>query len=810
MLLKKLLVITYHFPPSAASGAFRLLGFARHLPAFGWQPLVVAPPSLPWEPTDPRLTAQIPAEAIVRPVRYPAEAPRVLRMLAQNAIWLPRAWSACKQLVREERPDAILTSGPPHCVHVLGHYLKRSAGLPWIADFRDPWINDGSPKRLNLAQRWALGWERRVFRNADLILANAPNACRMFQEAHREAHGKIVTLTNGFDPRPAWGQAFQPGQSAPMRDCQAGKPGSTFRLLHAGEIYAGRSPAPLLEALATLNGNGPTHLFQVLGRCDADLSALVQKRGWADFVRMEGQRPYEETLDSLSTADILVLFDSPGRRIGVPAKLYEYLGAGRPILALAEPDGDTAAILRSSGVLHRIAPPKETAKIGRAIAELKLEMRLEADDRRSSVLASLHAQRAHALAGPTPRFAHRQANPLSAGPSPPAGSGERFAIAGGPAMTRRIRVVHVTGCLDMGGQEKLLVEFARHADRDRFELQFLSLGERGLLADDIEALGWPVTSLQMGAGLQVYLPWQIARLLRTWQADVVHTHNDRPLIYAAPAARLARVATVIHTKHGRGAQNTRRQNVLAALSARCARHFACVSDDCARLAVEQGVPASRVRTIGNGIDLRRFPFAGPCLSGPAVTVTRICPDKDLGTLLDAAAIVIRAAPEFRLWIAGAGPSMPELVRRIDHLDLADHVRLLGPVRNVPALLRQARMFVLSSLSEGVPLAVLEAMASGLAVAATRVGGVPDIVSDGVTGLLTPPRDPAALAASILCLQRDDAMTSAMGGRGRRSVEEFHDVRRMVVAYEQLYLGRAGAKPQAASSVARLEKVQGCA
>jgi L-malate glycosyltransferase len=138
------------------------------------------------------------------------------------------------------------------------------------------------------------------------------------------------------------------------------------------------------------------------------------------------------------------------------------------------------------------------------------------------------------------------------------------------------------------------------------------------------------------------------------------------------------------------------------------------------------------------------------------------------------------------------------------------------VRDVPALLRQARMFVLSSISEGVPLAVLEAMASGLAVAATRVGGVPDIVSDGVTGLLTPPRDPAALAAALMRLHGDDTLTSAMGARGRRRVEEAFDVRRMVAAYEQLYVESASArhyasaKPQAANKNARLEKVQGCA
>src|SRR6266849_5520521 len=108
--MKKILLITYHFPPSAASGTFRLLGFARHLPAFDWRPLVVAPPSLPWEPIDPDLVAQIPGEAIVHPVPYPIGAPRLLRKFAQNAIWLPRAWSACRHVIKEHRPDVILTS----------------------------------------------------------------------------------------------------------------------------------------------------------------------------------------------------------------------------------------------------------------------------------------------------------------------------------------------------------------------------------------------------------------------------------------------------------------------------------------------------------------------------------------------------------------------------------------------------------------------------------------------------------------------------------------------------------------------------
>lgn len=359
MLQKIILLITYHFPPSAASGTFRMLGFTRHLPVSGWQPLVVAPPSLPWEPLDPQLVEEIPADAIVRHVPYPASAPSLLRVLAQNSIWLPRAWSACKKLVQEHRPDAILTSGPPHCVHVLGHYLKRRLDVPWVADFRDPWISDGTNKPLGWAQRWALRWERSVFQNADLILANAPNARRMFQETYPAASAKIMTLTNGFDPRPWEGEA-------------PAEPFAPLRLVHAGEIYAGRDPLPLLEALARLNVESPPRPYrlQILGRNEINLERLLTDRGWTDFVEVTGQRAYQDSLDAMRRADILVLMDSPGRTIGVPAKLYEYLGAGRPILALAEPDGDTALILRGSGVSHRIASPRDSQQIQYALADL--------------------------------------------------------------------------------------------------------------------------------------------------------------------------------------------------------------------------------------------------------------------------------------------------------------------------------------------------------------------------------------------------------------------------------------------------------
>jgi glycosyltransferase involved in cell wall biosynthesis len=332
----------------------------------------------------------------------------------------------------------------------------------------------------------------------------------------------------------------------------------------------------------------------------------------------------------------------------------------------------------------------------------------------------------------------------------------------------------------------LLVEFAKHADRDRFDLRFVSLAGRGVLADELEAQGWPVETFEIGPGLHFRAPIQLAKLFRSWQTDIVHTHNERPLLYAAPAARLARVAAMIHTKHGRGTGNSRRQNWLTACAARLSDRFVCVSEDCARLALEQGVPSNRLTTLHNGIDIERFAFAGPQSDGPAMIVARLCLDKDIATLLRAVTIVVREAPEFRLQIAGDGPCALDLHRLTEKLALKNHVQFLGSVRDVPALLGRASMCVLSSLSEGVPLTLLEAMACGLPVIATRVGGVAEIVQDGVSGMLVDPSAPSKLASALLQVQRDFALARRLGLAGRRSVEERFDVRHMVEQYERLY------------------------
>jgi glycosyltransferase involved in cell wall biosynthesis len=361
--MPKVLVLTYHFPPSAASGTFRLLGFAQHLPGYGWNTLVVAPPSLPWEPDDPALLARVPPETIVYRVPYPRHLPRAVRWLAPWGVWLPYARAAVRRAVLEHRPDVVLTSGPPHGIHLLGRFAQRCYGLPWLADFRDPWVVvEGFTRPATWKARCELHLERQVMRHADAVLANAPRACSLIQAAHRAFAGKMSVLTNGFDPD-AFPEGERPSSAPPL-----------VRILHAGQLYSGRDPRPLLDAVASVGADAPPFRLEFLGRTEyakgADLAGEAQKRGIASRIVCRGQLGYQDSLREMCRADILLLMDSPGRRVGVPAKLYEYLGAGRPVLATGEDDGDTAAILRESGAAHRIVPCNDPARIRQGLLEL--------------------------------------------------------------------------------------------------------------------------------------------------------------------------------------------------------------------------------------------------------------------------------------------------------------------------------------------------------------------------------------------------------------------------------------------------------
>ena len=364
----------------------------------------------------------------------------------------------------------------------------------------------------------------------------------------------------------------------------------------------------------------------------------------------------------------------------------------------------------------------------------------------------------------------------------------------------RIRIAHVSLGLDTGGQERLLVEFARCADRERFDLTFVSLTTRGKLAGALEEHGWPVLALEESGGFRPSLVLRLRKRFREHGIQVVHTHDDRPLTYGVPAARLAG-ARAVHTQHhGYLGGQKAHHNLASSWIARMTTAFVTVSLDSARHHADIGIPRSKLRTLWNGVDLDRFAFRGPAVAGPVVTVARLSADKDIATLLRAARIVRDQDPAFRLEIAGDGPCREELVRLTHELEIGSAVKFLGEVRDVPELLGRASLFVLPSKSEGISLTVLEAMALGLPVVATAVGGNPEVVVDGQTGRLVRAEAPDALAAAILRIRRHVEDAQIMGRAGRRRVESCFDIRQMVAQYERLYVGEPVSATAAPSEV----------
>jgi glycosyltransferase involved in cell wall biosynthesis len=365
--MAKVLLLTFHFPPSAASGAFRMLGLARHLPKFDWYPIVVAPPRMPWEPVDRTLTEALPAETTVCHVPFPEGLfSRLGRRLVGDAVWLPRAVRQCARVIRRHRLDALLTSSPPNEIHLLGLWLKRRYHLPWVADFRDPWVTDGRPRPAWSVQSAVSEFnEGKVFRHADVIIANAPLAQEALEQRYPQHRARMVTIPNGFDPG-----SFPP--PSPRDGPQ------TVRILHAGEMYLGRDPRPFFDAIGDRLCERYPLRVSFFGQASEDAFRLdeeVRRRGLEERVRLGGQVTYQQTLQEMIDSDILLLLDTPGRRVGVPAKLYEYLGAGKPILALAEPNGDVSWALQKSGTPHRIAPPRDVGRIKQALGELLAELR---------------------------------------------------------------------------------------------------------------------------------------------------------------------------------------------------------------------------------------------------------------------------------------------------------------------------------------------------------------------------------------------------------------------------------------------------
>jgi sugar transferase (PEP-CTERM/EpsH1 system associated) len=372
---------------------------------------------------------------------------------------------------------------------------------------------------------------------------------------------------------------------------------------------------------------------------------------------------------------------------------------------------------------------------------------------------------------------------------------------------RRRRIVQVIPTFRIAGLEKMVVRLTEHlrVDTDQLVLTPGPNGPlRGLFAPDVR-----VVALGDGHRSGRWNVVSMARCFRAFKPDVVHSRNWT-CIDAILAARLSGVPTVIHGEHGREATDPEGRNPLRRRVRRLlvplVTCFVTVSRDLARwLATDVGVPAGKIRHIPNGVDLERF-ARGDRAAGRAAlaapdgctvigAVGRLEPVKDHAGLIQAFASL---APRHRalLYLVGDGPSRADLERLVHTLHVADRVRFLGERHDVPLILRGLDLFVLSSVGEGMSNCLLEAMASGLPIVATAVGGNTELVEDGVTGVLVWPRAPEALAARIQQYLDDPDLMTRHGRAARARVETTFPLTRTLSAYRELYDRFVGARSRA--------------
>jgi glycosyltransferase involved in cell wall biosynthesis len=361
----------------------------------------------------------------------------------------------------------------------------------------------------------------------------------------------------------------------------------------------------------------------------------------------------------------------------------------------------------------------------------------------------------------------------------------------GTPSERRIRVVHLVSALNIGGLEKVVFDLVRLTNPEEFDVRVLCLGEAGALASDFEALRVKVTSLGMLGRGKLRGILAIANNLRRDRPNVLHTHNPSPHFQGALAARLSDVPVVVHTKHGRNYPDQWRKVWANRIATWFTSRVVAVSSNAADVArTVERIAANKVEVICNGIDLDRFNGRNaPQSRDPrrAIHVARISdPPKDHATLLRAVRRVVDAEPTFHLNIVGDGPQRNEMECLCRELRLENHVAFLGFRSDVNELLDQCGLFLLSTTTEGLSITLLEAMANCLPVVTTRVGGNPEVVADGRTGLLVPAGREEVMAAAMLRIIQEPGLATEMGSQGRLAVEERFDLRKVVARYEEIY------------------------
>lgn len=354
--MRRVLLIAYHFPPlSGSSGLQRTLRFAQYLPEFDWQPIVLSVRSGAYEQSDERSLAQVPSGCEVVRTRC-LDARRQLSILGRypSFVAIPDRWASWRfwgvrtglRLCREGAGiKALWSTYPIATAHAIGSALAKRTGLPWIADFRDPMAQNGYPADPRRWQAFKRIEESAAAHAARLVFVT-PSALEMYRERYPQTPSEhFVLLENGFD------EASFGGLTGAAQGPRTGTP----VLLHSGIVYPmERDPSALFQALGSLAAMDTIRPGDFLLRFRAPvhddlLRELATQHGVEAFVDIQPATSYRDALREMMEADALVVMQGAGCNEQIPAKVYEYLRAGRPILGFTDPAGDTGRMLTRLG-----------------------------------------------------------------------------------------------------------------------------------------------------------------------------------------------------------------------------------------------------------------------------------------------------------------------------------------------------------------------------------------------------------------------------------------------------------------------------
>jgi glycosyltransferase involved in cell wall biosynthesis len=347
--------------------------------------------------------------------------------------------------------------------------------------------------------------------------------------------------------------------------------------------------------------------------------------------------------------------------------------------------------------------------------------------------------------------------------------------------------------------ERMVSALVRALDPDQFELKVLCLNRLGEVTEEIVGAGIPVEQFRGRPGVRRYIAfWPLAEQVRDWHPHVVHTHNPSGLFFGAPAARIAGVRRIIHTEHGRSFPDAARYMIAERVLSPLLTKYVCVSEQTKQdVAKFERIADSLLTVIPNGVPTPPTADAQKLASlraeldiPPGVpvigSVGRLVWEKDYANLLQAFAEVRAERGDCRLVLVGDGPERVTLEKLARDLMLAPSVQFVGRRADVGEWHQLFDVFAMSSVSEGLPLALLEAMAVRKPIVATRVGGIPLALNEGKAGVLVQPRNPQALARGVLKLLGNTERASALGHLAYLRYRESYDLAAMTAAYSRLY------------------------